>query len=91
MPDTTGIPAGPVTTEPAGFRISDEQAAVLRDTLTTAGIDLGEYELKIVDWLSMWEWATVATICSWIQRAAAGRQPAPAAAVTPAETLKDTR
>lgn len=70
IPDTSRIPTGPVNTEPAGFRVADEQAAVLRDTLTAAGIELGEYERNIVDWLSRWEWATVAIICSWVARAA---------------------
>lgn len=81
MPDTSDIPAGPVDKEPIGFRINDEQAAVLRDTLTAAGIELGEYERKIVDWLAKWEWATVATICSWVARAVASRPPAPAVAL----------
>ncbi|WP_432169088.1 hypothetical protein [Streptomyces sp. 1222.5] len=70
------IPAGPVEKPPAGFVVSDEQAAVLRDTLTAAGIELGEYEREIVTWLSRWEWATVATVVSWVARAAASRPPA---------------
>ncbi|MFF8406940.1 hypothetical protein ACF06P_35595 [Streptomyces sp. NPDC015684] len=74
--NTFDIPAGPVEKPPAGFVVSDEQAAVLRDTLTAAGIELGEYEREIVTWLSRWEWATVATIVSWVARAATSRPPA---------------
>ncbi|MGW2939646.1 hypothetical protein ACWDA7_50120 [Streptomyces sp. NPDC001156] len=97
MPDTRGIPAGPVETRPAGFREFDEQAAVLRDTLTADGVELGAYELRIIEWLSRWEWATVAVIASWVARAAASREPAPAVALpsrfdaTPAEVDRHLR
>ena len=96
-PDASGVPAGPIQAAPAGFRVHDEQAAILRDTLTAAGIDLGEYERNIVDWLSMWEWATVAVICSWLARAVAARPPVPAVALpsrfaaTPAEVDQHLR
>lgn len=94
---THDVPAGPVEKPPRGFRISDEQGAVLRDTLTAAGIDLGEWETTVVTWLSMWEWATVATICSWVARAAQRPQPTPMIALpgrfdaTPAEVDQHLR
>ncbi|MFF9310123.1 hypothetical protein ACF1BS_04345 [Streptomyces sp. NPDC014748] len=94
---THDVPAGPVEKPPRGFRISDEQAALLRDTLTAAGIDLGEWENTVVTWLSMWEWATVATICSWVARAAQRPQPTPVIALpgrfdaTPAEVDQHLR
>ncbi|MGW1961775.1 hypothetical protein ACWCPD_16040 [Streptomyces sp. NPDC001935] len=77
MSNDNGIPTDTIETRPAGFVESGEQAAILRDTLVAAGVELGEYERQAVEWLSRWEWATVATICSWIARAAAGRESAP--------------
>ncbi|MFJ8348953.1 hypothetical protein ACIQ9J_21855 [Streptomyces sp. NPDC094153] len=78
---TIEIPAGPIEDRPAGFRDSGEQAAVLRDALTAAGVELGSYEGSIIEWLSRWEWATVATIASWVARAATAQEPAPAIAL----------
>jgi hypothetical protein len=75
------LPDGPVDERPAGFREFPEQASVLRDTLTAAGVELGEYEGLIIDWLSRWEWATVAVIASWVARAATAREPVPPVAL----------
>lgn len=91
------LPDGPVDERPAGFREFPEQATVLRDTLTAAGVELGEYEGLIIDWLSRWEWATVAVIASWVARAATAREPAPTVALpgrfdaTPAEVDQHLR
>ncbi|MFJ6730027.1 hypothetical protein ACIQPQ_34520 [Streptomyces sp. NPDC091281] len=85
------LPTGPVHVRPEGFREFSEQATLLRDTLTAADVDLGAYESLIIDWLSRWEWATVAVIASWVTRAATARTPLPADALpspfhaTPAE------
>lgn len=68
--DGFNIPAGPIESEPVGFRPSEEQEAVLRDALLAAGVELGAYDDRIVRWLVGWEWSTVATIASWIKRAA---------------------
>lgn len=75
---TLEIPSGPVEVRPDGFEETPVQAGVLRDTLTAAGVYLGAYEHLIIDWLSRWEWATVAVIASWVARAATAREPAPA-------------
>ena len=75
---TLEIPSGPVQVRPDGFEETPAQAGVLRDTLAAAGVELGEYEHLIIDWLSHWEWATVAVIASWVARAAVSREPAPA-------------
>ncbi|WP_329616468.1 hypothetical protein OG244_28480 [Streptomyces brevispora] len=73
------IPTGPIDSEPPGFRSSSEQQAILRDTLHAAGVELGAYDCSIIDWLTVspgWEWGTVATIASWVQRAGgAGADP----------------
>jgi hypothetical protein len=34
-----------------------------------AGVDLGNYDLRILDWLAVWDNATVATVVSLIHRA----------------------
>ncbi|MFF3884078.1 hypothetical protein [Streptomyces sp. NPDC001914] len=97
MSNDNGIPVGTIETRPVGFVESGEQAAILRDTLAAAGVELGEYERQAVEWLSRWEWATVATICSWLARAAAARPPAPTVALpsrfhaTPAEVDQHLR
>ncbi|MGW3152742.1 hypothetical protein [Streptomyces sp. NPDC001089] len=67
------IPDGPVAAEPAGFYMADAQYKALTDTLTAAGIELGEYDARIATWLAKWEWGTVAVVASWVARAAAGR------------------
>ena len=68
--DPPHIPAGPIDTEPIGFRPSREQEAILRDLLAAAGVELGAYDERIVAWLAGWDWSTFAVIASWIQRAA---------------------
>jgi cell division protein YceG involved in septum cleavage len=68
--DPPPIPAGPIDTEPIGFRPSREQEAILRDLLAAAGVELGAYDERIATWLAGWDWSTVAVIASWIQRAA---------------------
>jgi hypothetical protein len=69
--DPPHIPAGPIDTEPIGFRPSREQEAILRDLLTAAGVELGAYDERIVAWLAHFaDWSTFAVIASWIQRAA---------------------
>ncbi|MFC4506600.1 MULTISPECIES: hypothetical protein [Streptomyces] len=78
--DAFDIPKAPVEDRPSGFHEFDEQAAILRDTLVAAGVELGAYERLIIDWLSRWEWATVAVIASWVARATASREPASAVA-----------
>ncbi|WDO09928.1 hypothetical protein ME763_32075 [Streptomyces murinus] len=94
---TYDIPRTPIQDRPDGFEEQAVQDAVLRDTLTAAGLDLGAYERQIIEWLSHWEWATVAVICSWVARAAATRPPASPVALpsrfdaTPAEVDQHLR
>lgn len=64
-----GIPSGPIGKAPTGCRPDDEQDTILRDTLHAAGVELGAHDDRIVRWVAGWEWSTVATIASWIQRA----------------------
>ncbi|MFJ8153923.1 hypothetical protein [Streptomyces sp. NPDC094468] len=91
------IPTGPVAVRPDGFEESPVQAGVLRDTLTAAGVEVGAYDLVIIDWLSHWEWATIAVIACWVARAAQKQELAPALALpgrfdaTPAEVDQHLR
>jgi hypothetical protein len=69
--DPPNIPAGPIDTEPIGFRPSREQEAILRDTLAAAGVELGAYDERTVRWFAEFaDWSTFAVIASWIVRAA---------------------
>ncbi|MGW1848594.1 hypothetical protein [Streptomyces sp. NPDC001966] len=63
------VPTGPVETSPRGYVDDAEQRAQLLAVLADAGIELGAYDQRIVDWLGGWEWSTVATIASWVKRA----------------------
>jgi hypothetical protein len=73
--DPPNIPAGPIDTEPIGFRPSREQEATLRSILADAGVELGAYDERIVRWFADFaDWSTFAVIASWIQRAATAEQ-----------------
>lgn len=63
------VPAAPVDREPRGFRGTADNRAALLAELEAAGVELGEYDRRIVDWLAGWEWSTVATIAGWLHRA----------------------
>lgn len=70
----TAIPTGPIEREPypdfnKPLPSNAEQEAALREALTAAGVELGAYDDRIIRWLSGWEWQTIATIASWVQRA----------------------
>ncbi|RSN12835.1 hypothetical protein DMB42_11700 [Nonomuraea sp. WAC 01424] len=38
----------------------------LREALS--GVELGAYDEAILKWMTLWETATVATVCSWLYR-----------------------
>jgi len=73
--NASGIPTGPIDREPLDYPTDDYPAtgareAILRDNLREAGVDMGEYDDRIVRWLAEFsDWGTFATITSWIQRA----------------------
>ncbi|MFJ4813835.1 hypothetical protein [Streptomyces longwoodensis] len=76
MTATDGIPTGPITSEPLcyetydHFPTAEERAAILRDTFSAAGIELGAYDERIAHWLAdTSDWGTFAVITSWVQRA----------------------
>jgi hypothetical protein len=63
------VPAGPVREAPVGFVSFVEQRRILAEAL--AGVELGEWDGRIVDWLAGWDACTVLTIASWIVRSRA--------------------
>lgn len=68
------VPTGPVQTEPRGFVSALDQQEQLLAVLAEAGVELGEYDHRIAEWLTRspgQDWGTVATIASWVKRASA--------------------
>ena len=63
------VPGGPVEVAPAGFVPGAVRAEILADAL--AGIEVGAWDRRILDWLAGWDASTVLTIASWIGRARA--------------------
>lgn len=69
--DPPNIPNGPIGFEPLDHRPSAEQEAILRSVLDAAGVELGAYDERIVQWFAAFaDWGTFAVIASWVQRAA---------------------
>jgi hypothetical protein len=64
-----GVPAGPVQAPPPGFVPRAEQAEILAGVL--AGIELGAWDQRILEWMAGWDASTVLTVASWIARARA--------------------
>ncbi len=60
------VPAGPVEAPPAGFVPRAVQAEILAGVL--AGIELGVWDRRILDWMAGWDASTVLTVASWIAR-----------------------
>jgi hypothetical protein len=65
-----GVSLGPVEVAPAGFVSRVDRARILAEVL--AGVELGVWDRRILDWLAGWDTATVLTIASWIARVGAG-------------------
>ncbi len=67
------VPAGPVEAPPRGFVPRAEQAEILAAAL--AGIELGEWDRRILEWMAGWDASTVLTVASWIVRSRAAGTP----------------
>lgn len=70
---TARIPLEPIQEPPysaipyePGTMSAPANEEALRQALK--GIELGEYDEHILKWMTLWESATVATICSWLYR-----------------------
>lgn len=62
-------PAGPVEAPPHGFVPAAEQARILAGVL--AGIELGAWDRRVLEWLAGLDACTVLTVASWIARSRA--------------------
>lgn len=67
-----GVPTGPIEKEPiefygGGAPGSAQLGVALDDALQ--GIELGNYDRRIIDWIKGWDQGTVVTIASLISRA----------------------
>lgn len=72
LPDA---PAGPLATEPAVYLSHADGVALLAGLLESAGVELGDYDQRIISWLACWEGGTVLTVASLLRRVAeAGEQ-----------------
>lgn len=61
------IPPGPLDREPLSVHDPVVAAAMLEESL--AGVELGAYDRRIVDWLKGWDQPTMVTLASIIARA----------------------
>ncbi|MFJ4786158.1 hypothetical protein [Streptomyces sp. NPDC088794] len=71
--DNDPISDGPLSNAPFGYSPDSSQRVALYAELANAGVELGTYDRRIVDWIAGWDYPTVATIASLIRRA--GRAP----------------
>lgn len=58
-------PLGPFQREPAGVYPPVSE----RLTEALAGVELGAYDCRVLDWLTTWEPSTLAVIAGWVKRA----------------------
>lgn len=73
--------------DPGAGKMAPHNQRMLLDALAAAGVYLGAYDHRIVEWLAGWEPQTVAVVCGWVQRAGqAGGQAAGRAGQLPART-----
>jgi hypothetical protein len=70
------IPTGPIDSDPYGAIrpigsefVSDANGAALAQVLD--GLELGDHDRRILNWLCDRDTSAVATVCSWILRARA--------------------
>ncbi|MER7576843.1 hypothetical protein [Streptomyces sp. NPDC126514] len=68
--DNDPISDGPLNSTPFGYSPESLQREALYAELDNAGVELGTYDHRIVEWIAGWDYPTVATIASLIRRAA---------------------
>ncbi len=61
------VPAGPVEAPPRGVVPEAGRAEILAGVL--AGIELGAWDRRILEWMAGWDASTVLTVASWLARA----------------------
>jgi hypothetical protein len=55
--------------DPGVGKMAGPNQRMLLDALAAAGVYLGAFDHRIVEWLAGWEPQTVAMVCGWVQRA----------------------
>jgi hypothetical protein len=60
------VPAGPLERAPGGFVREPERAGILAGVL--AGIELGEWDRRVADWLTGLDTATALRVGWWVGR-----------------------
>ncbi|GAB3214350.1 hypothetical protein GCM10027294_54080 [Marinactinospora endophytica] len=55
---------------PGGLPSDEQMQQTLLDALAAAGVEVGSYDLQIVNWLARMDWTAFSTIVSWLERAA---------------------
>lgn len=66
--ETPAVPAGPIESAPwLALSGPEEYRAALAEAF--AGVELGAYDRRIIEWLAGWDSPTVATIASLVIRA----------------------
>ena len=73
QPPGVVVPTGRVDRDPRGWLDRAGREALLSDTLSAAGVQLGAVDRRVLGWLASWEPATVAAAESWLHRASEHR------------------
>lgn len=60
--------------DPGAGKMAPHNRRMLGRALEAAGVEMGRYDDRIVEWLSRWEPETVAVVAGWIARAHAAGQ-----------------
>jgi hypothetical protein len=60
------VPGGPLESAPGGFVPEAERAVLLAGVLS--GVEMGEWDRRVADWLAGLDTSTALTIASWIAR-----------------------
>ena len=58
--------------DPGAGKMAPHSLRMLLDALASAGVYVGRYDVRIAEWLSQWEPATVAVVAGWVTRASRG-------------------
>jgi hypothetical protein len=69
---SAGLPARPLDSDPGGFVLQEERAAILDGALD--GVELGAWDRRVARWLTELDTSTLATVATWIARSRAAGQ-----------------